>query len=398
MQVTCLYCGLATEISPEQHRCRECGGDLEALVTPEYAAQFYYDKASAAALAGQDRVALAEIQHGLSEHDSPELHLLAAIIHKRQGQVDPMRAHVAAIPVGDSLRPEGEWLLRSQQGRTARASGQPRELTVTPFGGPESRATAGEKARGRALWLAPALILLLLVGLWGWQAGVLNFNTAPVADGGQTEPAQAAVSGDAQANAPEAPAQTENSVDAVAQPAPTPQPTATVPKDLAQLPAGSPATVAQESPLVTAEPIALAGGSEQAAVRNVLNLVESKKFDLSSLLEAAGATDLAQLSVTATRSSNQILLTGSVETAAQRARLIALARSVPDVAEVDAINLVLRVPKVYRVKSGDTLWTIADEVYGDGSRWQEIFDQNQAILDNNPNNLWTDLELELPAN
>ena len=34
----------------------------------------------------------------------------------------------------------------------------------------------------------------------------------------------------------------------------------------------------------------------------------------------------------------------------------------------------------YEVKSGDTLWKIAKEAYGDGSLYPEIFKANQDIL------------------
>lgn len=37
-------------------------------------------------------------------------------------------------------------------------------------------------------------------------------------------------------------------------------------------------------------------------------------------------------------------------------------------------------PSTYMVKHGDTLWEIAQEIYGDGARWHEIFDANPLSM------------------
>ena len=34
----------------------------------------------------------------------------------------------------------------------------------------------------------------------------------------------------------------------------------------------------------------------------------------------------------------------------------------------------------YTVKKNDSLWTIAQEVYGDGTKWQAIFQANRGVL------------------
>jgi len=41
-------------------------------------------------------------------------------------------------------------------------------------------------------------------------------------------------------------------------------------------------------------------------------------------------------------------------------------------------------PQTYVVQRGDTLWGIAEEMYGDGARWQEIFNANPLSM-YNPN-------------
>jgi nucleoid-associated protein YgaU len=49
----------------------------------------------------------------------------------------------------------------------------------------------------------------------------------------------------------------------------------------------------------------------------------------------------------------------------------------------------------YEVKSGDTLWKIAKEAYGDGSLYPEIFKANQDIL-SDPDKIKVGQKLRIP--
>lgn len=49
----------------------------------------------------------------------------------------------------------------------------------------------------------------------------------------------------------------------------------------------------------------------------------------------------------------------------------------------------------YTVQSGDCLWNIAKSLYGDGSRWREIYDLNADKI-SNPNLIYPGQELTLP--
>ena len=40
--------------------------------------------------------------------------------------------------------------------------------------------------------------------------------------------------------------------------------------------------------------------------------------------------------------------------------------------------------KTYTVVAGDTLWSIAEKLFGDGCRWQEIYDANKALVGPDP--------------
>jgi len=42
-------------------------------------------------------------------------------------------------------------------------------------------------------------------------------------------------------------------------------------------------------------------------------------------------------------------------------------------------------PKTYTVKSGDCLYNISRDIYGDPNRWREIYEANKDIIGSNPN-------------
>ena len=49
----------------------------------------------------------------------------------------------------------------------------------------------------------------------------------------------------------------------------------------------------------------------------------------------------------------------------------------------------------YTVQSGDTLWKIAETVYGDGSEHKKIFEANQDLLES-PDRIFPGQELTIP--
>ena len=54
-------------------------------------------------------------------------------------------------------------------------------------------------------------------------------------------------------------------------------------------------------------------------------------------------------------------------------------------------------PQTYTVKSGDCLWTIAKQFYGDGSKYTVIYDANQEEIGGNPNLIYPGQALILPT-
>jgi hypothetical protein len=53
-------------------------------------------------------------------------------------------------------------------------------------------------------------------------------------------------------------------------------------------------------------------------------------------------------------------------------------------------------PKTYTVKKGDSLWKIAKNVYGDGSKWRQIYDANKKVIGKNPNLIYPGQRLVIP--
>lgn len=58
---------------------------------------------------------------------------------------------------------------------------------------------------------------------------------------------------------------------------------------------------------------------------------------------------------------------------------------------VDGINS----PRTYTVQSGDTLWKISQEMYGNGSKHMKIFEANTGLL-NNPDQIFPGQTLVIP--
>lgn len=53
-------------------------------------------------------------------------------------------------------------------------------------------------------------------------------------------------------------------------------------------------------------------------------------------------------------------------------------------------------PKSHKVVSGDSLWKIAQKVYGDGSQYKKIYEANKTKIGKDPNKLKLGMELILP--
>jgi nucleoid-associated protein YgaU len=52
--------------------------------------------------------------------------------------------------------------------------------------------------------------------------------------------------------------------------------------------------------------------------------------------------------------------------------------------------------KTYVTREGDNLTTIAQEVYGDASRWSEIYEANKKTIGDDPNLIQIGATLTIP--
>ncbi len=52
--------------------------------------------------------------------------------------------------------------------------------------------------------------------------------------------------------------------------------------------------------------------------------------------------------------------------------------------------------QTYVVQPGDTLLSIAQQFYGDGTKWRAIYDANRDVIGDNPDALKVDVRLRIP--
>ena len=387
MRLTCHDCSSTVYISAEAPNCPECGAELESYLRALEYVRECYSQASAETLAGDHERALAILAQGLSAVNASELHLLAALIHRKQGEYDGMHRHVAAIPVDDPLRPEGEWLLRSHQQKQRAVRQAQKEYTPPGHAGKATRQLSPEfysvpptldsplrprrisaRRMGRmtaALVVLVVAVLLLRQPLANGLALLAASRTAAIGTTA-TESSAAAIGPTVLPALPPAP---------ISEPTPAPTPLPTVLPT--PLPTATPPVPVAAAP---AEPPALAAVSDALAAAVATS--EANRFDLAAYLVGAERGDLAVLPIDATLQDGRLVLSGVVALTSHRLELLALVATMPGVAEVDAIDLVVRLPEVDTVGDGDTLWTIAYYLYGDGSRWEELYAVNAELLGN----------------
>lgn len=389
-EVTCFHCGNIAHITPDAERCIICGEDLKHLITPDYAAYYFYQRGAQLAEAGEITLALLEVERGLRYQADTQLHLLAAILSKRAGNFVQMRQHVAAISVDDPLRSEAEWLLRSQQQRPESAGpGEPEaaimEATLWPRSEEQSAPELIEPppAASHSVRKFVGVVALLLVAVMTAWIGL--------GPGAQQLRAWLFTPQTAEANGQ--PASTPQLAQTpIAEPTATPTaaPPATLPALLPTLTptatSAIPDNVAQSAP--ANEPVAAV--DPQTAVQ-----ATGAPYDLKRYLLQSTQPELADLAVTATLQGVTLTLSGIVPMYILRQDLVTLAQSAPDVGALNTVDLLVRTPVSYTVVEGDNLWLISYKLYGEDRR-AELLEANRATL-LNPSLLRVGQELVVPS-
>jgi nucleoid-associated protein YgaU len=387
--VTCFQCGRGTMIAPNAYTCPNCGADLQHLLLPEIVASYFQARAHESSERGELGAALAEAERGLTYADSSELHLLAAILAKQLGRHDRMRQHVAAIPVDDTLRSEAEWLLRSHQDReralqeAARHTQLPLPPPLTPdpdpsysfldelLGGTTPDTGTNKRTYGQSVASVAIVVVavIMVAASWWWIGpGTLPANRAGEATDNQLSSVEDESAGVDQptslSTAPSAalPAATLSAVVPTSTSVlmPTATPTPAVPENLVQ-------TAAETPELADSNP-------------NHVIMVEATIFDIRQYLRDEGFVELAELAIDARLQGETLALQGFVHLDVQRRQLLEIARAIPGVVEVNAVNLLLRPMPTYIVQDGDTLWSIVFNIYGNVDRLDEFAAYNRAVL------------------
>lgn len=405
-EVTCSHCGRHVQITPDAARCSWCGEDLQTLLIPQNATAYFYRRSADLAARGDLEGALAEAERGIDYYDASELRLLAAILSKRMGDMGTLRFHVAAIPVDDRLRQEAEWLIRAQSGRAVESSERPRkpygaattEIASSPspldgatfvnqdgaeteappanpdrHGAGEVRPTApaAEVSRGglwvQRMWAAVAVSLLLVAGAMGW----VLLNDGPDALLAMLPGAPTIATPTAESVAPLAPVT----------PAPLVLPTAT--------PQGTPTVPAEFVSAPESAPVADSGFGA---------LLRANTFDLATVLADAGHPELAALDLSSQLNGGEVRVSGIVTNTTYRESIVETVGAVHGVVDVNASELLVRVPVTYTVQEGDSLWQIVTFYYGTdaAARVTDLYSLNRDVLPS-ASSLQVGMELQMPV-
>ena len=349
MQVTCIHCGMEAVVTPEFHLCRHCQGDLAALVTPEFKAGYYFQKASELAEQGAFLVALEQIQQGLRAHDRPDLHLLAAIIYTDLGREEQLRMHISAIPTDDILRPEAEALLHQLVKRRSTAPSPPAVAPRVDDAPSDRRApAAGPRLIASALTAMVVLVSVALLArmqdraasVWDWFGR-----------GGAPQELASA----------------------------TP-----VPRRAASAPAQQPLP---ETAAATAVQVLTPDHTEEQwhrqVTQNVMTLIQEETIDFTQILVARGFPELQSSEIIGVVQGRQLVLLGTVDSPEAKQAALDAANQLQGVGAVDAYGLRVVLPeRSHVIRAGDTLWSLAAQYLGASSRWQEIVDLNPELQSN----------------
>ena len=430
MHLACPQCGAPVEVTSSFANCPACGSDVASHYTPAEMTRTVYHRALEHYSMGNDEAALEGIQQGIEVLEAPELYLLAALIYRKRGEFKEMREHVAAIPADDVLRGEGEWLLRSHQeqlqlGRREEARKRDRTKGTQLAVGKASRqfstdyypAPLAEKQsskmgafkvrRNRLPWAIPIAVVLLAVILFSQGGGdsllsaLRQLRTIPegltsvYSSLTRDEPA---VESEA-ASAPDTSAQISAAAveDTPAQAAANPPP----PAQAAAQSTEAQSTVATPEPTQASLPtptVAAEATPDVAAM--IVAAARAQTFDLTTFLNERARPDLAALDLRASWTSSappgELTLQGTLTLTSDQIELLQLAAEIEGVTSINHNELVVELPDAYTVRVGENLRHIAYRLFGDATRWTEIYNANQDLIGEDPNNLWVGLSLTVP--
>ena len=429
MHLACPNCGAPVEVSSSFANCPACDADVASHYTAAEMTRTVYHRALEHYSMGNDEAALEGIQQGIEVLDAPELYLLAALIYRKRGDFKEMREHVAAIPADDVLRGEGEWLLRSHQeqlqlGRREEARRRDRAKGTQLAVGKASRQFsteyypapltdkqiakkgASKPRRNRLPWAIPIAIALLAVVFLTQGAGdpllsalrqlrtVPDQLTALFANLGRSEPEVET----SPAIGPNTGGELNATAVEVSPTSPPNQPTATSPTTTQAV---QQATAATPEPTLAPQPTpTVAQSATPDVAATIVAAARAQSFSLATFLNEQARPDLAALGVRASWAAGappgELTLAGTTSYASDKNELLELAAQIEGATSINHDELVVELPETYLVQAGENLRQIANRLYGDPDRWTEIYEANQDLIGEDPNNLWVGLSLSVP--
>ncbi len=118
----------------------------------------------------------------------------------------------------------------------------------------------------------------------------------------------------------------------------------------------------------------------------------------SKLTQAVADMGFAAENLNITFDDGLATVTGTVESQAVREKIVLVVGNTEGVAQVDdQLEVVTPEPEAtyYTVVSGDSLWKIASEHYGNGAKYHAIFEANKPML-SDPDKIYPGQVLRIP--
>jgi LysM repeat protein len=147
------------------------------------------------------------------------------------------------------------------------------------------------------------------------------------------------------------------------------------------------------------DPAARSARPEQFVDTTILKELESSGF-IDKLYKSAAVAKAAprteSVPAAAPTKGNVQVADAKTKAVATEEKAKPVAKLVPATAEPATAVQTKKVAQEYIVKSGDTLSKIADQLYGNGAKWERVYEANRDTL-KNPNYIFVGQKLNIPA-
>ncbi|MEM1096635.1 MAG: peptidoglycan-binding protein LysM [Bacteroidota bacterium] len=124
--------------------------------------------------------------------------------------------------------------------------------------------------------------------------------------------------------------------------------------------------------------------------------------EITNDIKAGLSDQVSDLTVAFTEGT--VVLGGSAASYAAKEKAVLLAGNVEGVERVDDRITVavpeeevpaVPEPKFYTIQKGDSLWKVASKNYGDGNKWQALFEANREVIQD-PDKIYPGQQIRIP--